>query len=296
MYAVLDSGAPTIDLPEPLVSAIYAYLGATFIPSLGGTAVVPCNISTADAVFSFYFGGGPDSLKISVPIADLIQPSLPLTDGTIYSDSTHSSACPLLIRPSAGYAVVLGDAFLRSAYVVYDLDNKQIAMAQANLTSTAAPHIEEIKPGVSGIPGVTTIMQPLPWGSNNSFIAATPTTIAITSVQPSGALAFSYNHTIPYYPLRGSVTAVAPAGALFTSTGFVVPSVGMNRASLGGTATAAGGGSGGNVGPTPTSSPSGGPSASTSAPANSRAGKRRGGGGLMGSFVILLGCYFLFSN
>jgi len=286
MYAVLDSGAATIDLPEPFVSAIYAYLGATLIPLNGGTATVPCNLSTADAVFSFYFGGAPNGPKINVPIADLIQPAMPLTDGTIYSDSAHTPACALLVRPSAGYTVVLGDAFLRSAYVVYDLDNKQIAMAQADLTSTAEPKIEEIKPGVSGIPGVTNIMQPLPWGSNNSFLAAPPTTTALATAQTSGALAFSYNHTLPYSPLRGSVTAVAPAGALFTSTDFVVPSAGMNRASSSGTATTAGGGSGGNVGPTPTSS--------TSAPAKSRAGRRRGGRGLLGSFVFLLGSCFLF--
>jgi hypothetical protein len=31
---------------------------------------------------------------------------------------------------------LLGDTFLRSAYVVYDLDNNEIAMAQANLNST----------------------------------------------------------------------------------------------------------------------------------------------------------------
>lgn len=276
MYAVLDSGAATIDLPEPFVSAIYAYLGATLIPLNGGTAMVPCNLSTADAVFSFYFGGKPSGPKINVPIADLI-----LTDGTIYSDTAHTPACALLVRPSAGYTVVLGDAFLRSAYIVYDLDNKQIAMAKADLTSTAEPKIEEIKPGVSGIPGVATIMQPLPWGHNNSFLTGPPTTTALATAQTSGALAFSYNRTLPYPPLRGSVTAVGPAGALFTSTGFVVPSAGMDRSSSSGTATATGGGNG--------------PSASTSAPAKSRAGRRRGGRGLLGSFVFLLGSCFLFS-
>jgi hypothetical protein len=200
MYAVLDSGAATIDLPEPFVSAIYAYLGATLIFLNGGTAMVPCNLSTADAVFSFYFGGGPNGPKINVPIADLIQPAMPLTDGTIYSDTAHTPACALLVRPSAGYTVVLGDAFLRSAYIVYDLDNKQIAMAEADLTSTAEPKIEEIKPGVSGIPGVATIMQPLPWGNNNSFLTGPSTTTALATAQTSGALAFSYNRTLPYPP------------------------------------------------------------------------------------------------
>jgi len=284
IYAVLDSGAATIDLPEPFVSAIYAYLGATLIPLNEGTAMVPCNLSTADAVFSFYFGGGPNGPKINVPIADLIQPAMPLTDGTLYSDTAHTPACALLVRPSAGYTVVLGDAFLRSAYIVYDLDNKQIAMAEADLTSTAEPNIEEIEPGVSGIPGVATIMQPLPWGNKNSFLTGPPTTTALATAQTSGALAFSYNRTLPYSPLRGSVTAVAPAGALFTSTGFVVPSAGMNRAVSSGTATAAGGGSGGNVSSTP--------SASTSAPAKSRAERRRGRRGLLGSFMFLC---FLFS-
>lgn len=51
--------------------------------------------------------------------------------------------------------ILLGDTFLRSAYVVYDLDNKQIALAQTRFNATASPNILEIQSGASGIPSVT---------------------------------------------------------------------------------------------------------------------------------------------
>ena len=44
--------------------------------------------------------------------------------------------CGLHLSPTRSKMAVLGDSFLRSAYVVYDLDNKVIALAQSNNTAT----------------------------------------------------------------------------------------------------------------------------------------------------------------
>ena len=49
--------------------------------------------------------------------------------------------------------LVLGEVFLRAAYVVYDLGNEEISIAQSNYNGPSTPNILEILPGPSGVPG-----------------------------------------------------------------------------------------------------------------------------------------------
>ena len=253
LWAILDSGAPQILLPDHYIEPIFAYLGATFSEEIG-YPVVPCNLSTSDVIFSFYFGG-PLGAKINVPIGEIIFPQLPVEKDATYADG--SPYCVLGIGPSHQFFALLGDPFLRSAYAVYDLENKQIALAQADLESTAAPNIQEISPGPSGIPGVNQVMNILP-PNNLSIIAdaqPVPSLVGNATALPS-------NWTLPYRARPGSVTAVAPAGSLYTATGFVMPSVGTVGATASGTAGA------GRVGPRPTSTrgSASGPSTSSISP------------------------------
>ncbi|KAL8829874.1 MAG: hypothetical protein Q9191_001765 [Dirinaria sp. TL-2023a] len=253
LFTVLDSGSPQILLPDHYLEPIFEYLGATFSEATG-YPVVPCNLSTSDVVFSFYFGGALGA-KINVPIGEIIIPQLPVEKGATYADG--SPYCFLGIGPSHEFFAVLGDPFLRSTYAVYDLENKQIALAQADLESTAAPNIREITPGPSGIPGVSQVVDVFP-SNNLSMIAdaqVVPSLVAHAATLPS-------NWTLASRPRPGSVTAVAPAGALYTATGFVMPSVGTAGATGLGTAGA------GRVGPRPTSTrrSASGPSTSSISP------------------------------
>jgi hypothetical protein len=54
---------------------------------------------------------------------------------------------------------VLGEAFLRSAYVVYDMQNNQIGLAQAVQNATAS-HIVEVAAGAKSIPTVSGVSLP----------------------------------------------------------------------------------------------------------------------------------------
>jgi hypothetical protein len=47
-------------------------------------------------------------------------------------------ACILGVQDEAGRGVILGDTFLRNAYVVYDLVNNRIGLAQSNVNSTSS--------------------------------------------------------------------------------------------------------------------------------------------------------------
>ena len=95
---------------------------------------------------------------MTVPISDFI--GGPSYENSTYSDGTP--ACVLLVDPITDGSGVLGENFLRSAYVVYDLDNLVIAMGQSKASVKGAT------PGavVTAIDSGTTLLQ---WWPAPSF-------------------------------------------------------------------------------------------------------------------------------
>ncbi|CCK70581.1 uncharacterized protein KNAG_0E03220 [Huiozyma naganishii CBS 8797] len=130
---LLDSGSTTSYLPDTLVSMLASALNATFSEKINGyTLKCP---SEEDATFlSFDLGG----FLIDVPLSDLVA-------------KRHKNQCVLMVKGQGegegGY--ILGDTFLSSAYVVYDLESYEISIGQAS-TGDAAEDIEVIKSTVPG--------------------------------------------------------------------------------------------------------------------------------------------------
>jgi len=144
--ADLDSGTWDIELPTDIANAIIVGMGAVYTDAEG--YVVPCTYGdNANATFIFGFGG-PGGPNISVPIKEvLIDADFKFKDGR--------EACILGISPvdtSLGGIVLFGDTFLRSAYVVYDLENLEIALAQAKY-GVQSSNVVNIPSG-TGLPGV----------------------------------------------------------------------------------------------------------------------------------------------
>ena len=190
--ALIDSGAGGVQAPGFIVKALMDYTGAVIDASLGGPAAVPCNLSTAEASIVFGFGGkgGP---QISVPLADLIDPT---PAPVFFEDGTP--ACVLGIRESQENTLTLGDPFLRSAYAVFNLEKKTIALAQAK-PNPQGSNIQAIKDGqVSAVPIV------LPSLTVAAVSTAAPMTAAGTSPPDSPVLAVN--------PGKASVTAERAAG------------------------------------------------------------------------------------
>lgn len=100
-------------------------LSATYHHELGGYYSTPCNVSEQNTTLNFEFGGTAGS-TIKVPLNQMLTP--------LFTES-GSPICRLDILPTDG-PLMFGDSFLRSAYVVYDLDNKQICLAQTIFNST----------------------------------------------------------------------------------------------------------------------------------------------------------------
>ncbi|KAL8781712.1 MAG: hypothetical protein Q9203_000153 [Teloschistes exilis] len=119
----LDTGAPLTLLPDALAHEVYAKLGLQYDASRG-IASVDCNLASSGQSIDFSFG----SIKISVPMHELVLPGSTKADGT--------PGCDLGIAPSNGTFLLLGDTFLRSAYVVFDMNRNVIALAQTNFDAT----------------------------------------------------------------------------------------------------------------------------------------------------------------
>lgn len=141
---VLDSGSPNMYLPMALAQNISSAMNAT---TQNGFPYVECAQGKVDGSFEFGLGGttGP---KIKVPYSALIYPfGAPSNIGPVTaSDGTR--LCYLgVIGLDASFGL-LGDTFIRSAYVVYDVDNLQIAMAQARC-DVDDEHVVELEAGTS---------------------------------------------------------------------------------------------------------------------------------------------------
>ncbi|KAH8908205.1 acid protease [Coniochaeta sp. PMI_546] len=174
--AILDSGTTLSYLPDDIATPLFEELGVYTDYQTSGYSMIDCAYldSEPDLVVTFGFGNGQasggDKFTISVPVYELV---LDLLGG--YSQLTagapFENACLFGIQSSgsgfggssgggtnetgASDITLLGDTFLRSAYVVYDLDHHQIGMAQANLNATGDTKITELTSAGSGLPSVT---------------------------------------------------------------------------------------------------------------------------------------------
>ncbi|KAL4928933.1 pepsin-like aspartic protease [Aspergillus undulatus] len=191
LVVLLDSGATLTYLPADLVLQIYSALDVHFFePEQFG--YVPCDTYLSgreDYSLTFTFSG----LTIRVPLHELI-----LRDTLWYAgdmlDVEDEESCIFGILPAADFFPILGDSFLRSAYVVFDLDNNEISMAQANF-EPGDDHILEIGEGDDSVPEAKDVEGPvetapvvtdgtslvLPSGFTNEPVF--PTRTVTTSVQ-----------------------------------------------------------------------------------------------------------------
>jgi hypothetical protein len=147
---VLDSGTSLTYLPDSLATSIFTEIGAyDDSQSYTGTGLMlaDCNLAGNNKTFDFGFGGtgGSDSLTVKVPYSEMIISPGKLgiqLDGYQPEGIKFTDICILGILPASQEPYILGDTFLRSAYVVYDLKNNVIGLAQTNFNSTTSSIID----------------------------------------------------------------------------------------------------------------------------------------------------------
>lgn len=117
----IDTDTPVTYIPDVQFDAIGGAVGAQVIGS-GPTYSVDCSLAQKPGSINFDFEGSKGSVTISVPWAEMVVPS--------------GGSCLFGLAPASNNDVdgvyVLGDTFIRSAYLVFDYDNLVIGIAQAS--------------------------------------------------------------------------------------------------------------------------------------------------------------------
>lgn len=146
---LLDSGSSLTYLPDAVVQDIYNDLDVSY-DSTSGVGIVPCSLAQKDLNVSYTFS----SPTINVGMSELV------IDMGDYTFENGERACIFGIAPAGSSTAVLGDTFLRSAYVVYDLANNEISLANTNFNTTDN-NIVEIGTGTDSVPSATDVPNPV---------------------------------------------------------------------------------------------------------------------------------------
>ena len=182
---VLDSGTSLTVLPPDLYNSLANFAGAVNSQSYG--ALVQCNLSTYQGTLDYGFGGngGP---TISVPFSELVIPAAD-EQGKPLTFDDGSPACFFGLTPaSEGEPILFGDTFLRSAYVVYDLDSQQIGIAPTVFNSTSS-NVKEISSGNSTLEGASSIVSAATAKQTESTVSVEPGLIQTGTAGPIGTAA-----------------------------------------------------------------------------------------------------------
>ncbi|RMZ88014.1 hypothetical protein DV736_g4756, partial [Chaetothyriales sp. CBS 134916] len=153
--AILDSGTTDTLLPDDIANSIFNGVGVTSDPTYGN--VIPCKVANDDLTFSFGFGG-ETSATVNVSLSEFVT-TLLTTDGSTPTFANGDEACSFAIDAAGQNPILFGDSFLRSAYVVYDLDDQLVGLAQTNFNADESNgKVQAFQSGSSGIPGASTTL------------------------------------------------------------------------------------------------------------------------------------------
>ncbi|KAE8133571.1 aspartic peptidase domain-containing protein [Aspergillus pseudotamarii] len=191
--AILDSGTALTYIPPELYQQLAAFAQVVEVPG-SNLGAVDCEQMRSYKRTLDYGFGGPGGPVIRVPFFELAVPWLDDNDACVFG----------VVPITDGSPILFGDTFLRSAYVVYDLDKQQIAIAPTRYNSEDTNIVEIGGKTGSSSPNWKTA------GSNAAKVTQTATGLQA----PGGGLS--------------PATMTAPTGWVFsqTATPFHLPGKG----------------------------------------------------------------------
>ncbi len=176
---VLDSGTTLSYLPQDLAEQVWREAGAVYFPTFGA-ALVPCSMQNSKGAFSFGFAG-PGGPQISVTMDELVL-DISTTQNPVFPSGQYQGqeACQFGLQNLSSDPFLLGDTFLRSAYVVYDLINNEVGIAPTDFNATSSNVVAFAS---SGAPIPSATLAP-----NQDQVSSTP---AVTNPAYAAASGFS---------------------------------------------------------------------------------------------------------
>ncbi|KAI8629784.1 aspartic peptidase domain-containing protein [Xylariaceae sp. FL1651] len=142
---VLDSGTTLSYLPQDLIDQVWKEVGVEYVTDSSGAAapLVPCSLANNKGYFAFGFGGtGGPVIKVGLDelVLSLNSGQAPQFPSGQYKgqDACQFGIQNISVSGSNPPTYLLGDTFLRSAYVVYDLENNEIGLAPTDFNATTS--------------------------------------------------------------------------------------------------------------------------------------------------------------
>jgi hypothetical protein len=143
---LLDTGSSAWSVPHSIYETV-----ATQFSYVNSQQLCDCKYRSSSDSISVEFGG---KITINVPARQFIVPIYdPQTNEPQYARGGEQ-ICTFMIVPADDESMsfqTLGDAVLRSMYVVFDLDNAQVSIAQASLDTTTSPNIVPVAAGLGAV-------------------------------------------------------------------------------------------------------------------------------------------------
>lgn len=134
---LLDSGSTLMTLPEDIVNEVFSTL--KILKHNDKMPVFDCGLGQENSTLDFTFA----TAKISVPMSELVLPIYPDQDLDVITTDDDIPLCRLGITYDTPTGpLILGDTFLRSAFVVYDMTNNEISIAPTNFNAVDSNIVE----------------------------------------------------------------------------------------------------------------------------------------------------------
>lgn len=204
--ALLDSGTSLSYFPQVAATKILDAFNASYNQELG-YYIQSCNLQGS---LDFSFNGA----NISVPFDSLL---LPITSSQGIARFVNGDpVCAIGIIPSSFSYVLLGATFLRSAYVVIDLENKEVALAQV-VTNSTDSNIEAI---ISTIPSATKAKA---YSSTKSVNSQTPVVVLPPASRTITTITTAANGTVVTHTYTSIVaTTTSPTSPVQVGSGAAI--------------------------------------------------------------------------
>jgi hypothetical protein len=231
---LLDSGTTFSYLQPRLVRSIYQALNVIDDTDETGLALIDCAILVNSPKLTLNYGfGGSSGMILQVPIDELVfnlYTLLNVTEDDLPYTGFESTCGFGIFTSDEDEDSLLGDTFLRSAYVVYDLESNQIAIGQTNFNSTTSNMVEFLAnatsiPQVSGVASSAEVTQTsiggLPGVGTNPVATSSGRSSTSTGAAATSSSAAVAAVSIPPLDTRAlnllgvSVTLAAMGGGLF---------------------------------------------------------------------------------
>jgi hypothetical protein len=151
---VIDTGTPTWQLPHSAYDKLVESVGGSVYY---GSWVRPCSevargLSNTTHFEITFAGNGSNTATLRLELADLFSPVTTEDSGSAVTDGTGRPLCRLMVVPASPFFpfVITSNSVMRAGYWVFDLDNGQISLAQANLGANSS-NVVQVEAGPEGI-------------------------------------------------------------------------------------------------------------------------------------------------